>query len=265
MMYILAYLLLGAFAGVMGGMLGIGGGVIIVPVLIALFTWQAFPAEVITVMAVASSLASIIFTSLSAMRAQMKRDAVDWVIFRQWSVVVVLGGFCSGFIAQYLPALAMKQGIAVFLLIVSIIMLSQWVPKPERQLPGPVGTGIIGFICGVASALAGIAGGNIIVPTLVFFNVQMQRAAATASSLGLPIATVGTLGYVIAGLDATARPEWSLGYVYLPAALSVAVMTYLMAPLGVAIAHKLPAKTLKRVFGGLLFFVASSMLWSTLA
>lgn len=263
MVYFLSYALLGAFAGTMGGMLGIGGGVILVPALIALFSWQSFPAEVVTVMAVASSLSSIIFTSFSAMRAQMKRNAVEWAIFRQWSVLVILGGFCSGFIAQHLPPLLMKQGIAVFLMLVSLIMLSQWLPRPERQLPGKVGSGFLGFFSGVASALAGIAGGNIIVPLLAFFNIPMQRAAATASALGLPISAVGTLGYVIAGLDATETPAWSLGYVYLPATLGIAVMAFLMAPVGVAIGHRLPAKTLKRVFGGFLFVVALRMLWSS--
>lgn len=262
-MYFLLYLLLGAFSGTMGGMLGIGGGVIIVPALIALFSWQNFPPDIVMVTAVGSSLGSIIFTSASAMRAQMKRDAVEWGIFRQWSLVVVLGGFCSGFIAQYLPPDLMKRGIAVFLLLVALIMLSQWLPKPERRLPGKFGTGVIGFLSGVASALAGIAGGNIIVPLLAFFNIPMQRAAATASALGLPIASVGALGYVIAGRDAVFTPDWSLGYVHLPAAVGIGVMAYLMAPVGVAISHKLPAKTLKRVFGGLLFIVALRMLWSS--
>ena len=124
--FIAAYLVLGAFAGLMGGMLGIGGGVIIVPVLIILFTWQQLPSELIPILAVASSLGSIIVTSFAAMRAQSKRNAVDWEIFRQWSVLVVIGGFCSGFIASYLPAYGMKLGIAIFLLVVAIIMLSQW-------------------------------------------------------------------------------------------------------------------------------------------
>lgn len=261
--FIPAYLLLGAFAGLMGGMLGIGGGVIIVPVLILLFGWQLLPPELIPLLAVASSLASIIVTSLSAMRAQAKRQAVDWTLFRQWSVLVVVGGFCSGFIASYLPALAMKRGIAVFLLVVAVIMLSQWMPKPERQLPGPAGRGVLGLLAGLGSALAGIGGGNIIVPLLVFFNVPMQRAAATASALGLPIATVGTLGYVLAGWGQQHLPWGTVGYVYLPATLSIAAMTFFTAPLGVAIAHRLPAPVLKRVFGGLLLVVAGRMLWAS--
>jgi uncharacterized membrane protein YfcA len=262
--FIAAYLILGAFAGLMGGMLGIGGGVIIVPVLIILFTWQQLPSELIPILAVASSLGSIIVTSFAAMRAQSKRNAVDWEIFRQWSVLVVIGGFCSGFIASYLPAYGMKLGIAIFLLVVAIIMLSQWSPKPDRQLPGTFGRLFLGLGSGMSSALAGIGGGNIIVPLLVFFNVPMQRAAATASSLGLPIATVGTLGYVLAGWDQSNLPWGTFGYVYLPATLSIAALTFVSAPIGVAIAHRLPAKVLKRVFGGVLLVVAGRMLWTSI-
>jgi len=143
-------------------------------------------------------------------------------------------------------------------------MLSQWTPKPERQLPGKIGSTLLGFFSGVGSALAGIGGGNIIVPVLVFFNVQMQRATATASPLGLPIATVGTLSYVLAGLDVDFGGYSTLGYVYLPAALAIACCSFFAAPVGVAVAHKLPAKTLKRVFGALLLLVATRMLWQSL-
>lgn len=261
MIFIIGYLLLGLFAGLMGGMLGIGGGVIIVPVLITLFTWQQFPSELIPVLAVATSLASIIVTSFAAMRAQQKRKAVDWALFRQWALLVIVGGFCSGFIAQWLPALLLKRAIACFLLLVACVMLSQWLPSPERQMPGRVGSALLGFVSGVTSALAGIGGGNIIVPLLVFFNVPMQRAAATASALGLPIASVGTLGYILAGLDIEFGGVSTLGYVYLPAAVAIALCSFIAAPLGVTLAHRLPAKTLKRIFGGLLLLVAARMLW----
>lgn len=265
MLFILGYLILGAFAGLMGGMLGIGGGVIIVPALIILFTWQHFPPELVPILAVASSLGSIIVTSFSAMQAQRKRNAVDWALFRQWGVLVVTGGFFSGFIAEYLPALVLKQCIAIFLIIVALIMLSQWIPKPDRQLPGKLRTAALGLLSGVVSALAGIGGGNIIVPLLVYFNIPIQRAAATASALGLPIATVGTLGYVLAGWKESGAPDFTLGYVYLPATFCIALMSFFSAPLGVSIAHRLPAATLKRVFGGILLIVAGRMLWTSFA
>jgi len=259
--FIFLYLIIGAFAGVLAGMLGIGGGVIIVPALILIFSVEnIIKSDLIPVVAVASSLASIIFTSLSAMLAQNKRQAVDWSLFKQWAPIVIIGGFCSGFIAEQMPSHIFKLGISIFLLIVSIIMLSQWMPKPDRKLPAGFSRNVIGFMSGLGSGFAGIGGGNILVPLLVFFNVQMQRAAATSSALGLPIASVGAIGYAIAGWNQGSIPDFSLGYIYLPAALSIASLSILTAPLGVKIAHKLPSSTLKRLFGFLLFIVASRMI-----
>lgn len=259
--FLICYLLLGALAGLLGGMLGIGGGVILVPALIFLFEAQGFPTELIPQLAVASSLGSIIFTSAAAMRAQAKRGAVDWVLFRQWSVTVVAGGFCSGFVASLLPALYLKRAIAVFLTFVAVMMLCRWLPKPERHLPGALGRAGLGFASGLGSALAGIGGGNIIVPLLVFFNVPMQRAAATASALGLPIALVGSLGYLMAGWGHTSLPPGAFGFIFMPATLGIAAMALLCAPLGVAISHRTPAARLKRIFGGVLLVVAGRMLW----
>jgi uncharacterized membrane protein YfcA len=258
-----ACLVLGLFAGLMGGMLGIGGGVIIVPCLIFLFSLQQIPPELIPQMAVATSLCSIIITSSSAIYAQAKRGAVDWVLFRQWVWVVIAGGFCSGFIAKLLPALVMQRGIALFLMLVAVILLSQWQPHPSRRLPGPPWSHLLGFGSSMSSGLAGIGGGNIIVPLLIFFNVPMLRAAATASALGLPIALVGTLGFVLAGWQVANLPDLNIGFVYWPAAVAIGATAFISAPWGVAIAHRLPAKTLKRIFGALLLMVSGSMMWSS--
>ncbi|WP_426415292.1 sulfite exporter TauE/SafE family protein [Aestuariirhabdus sp. LZHN29] len=254
-----AYAMLGVFAGIMAGMLGIGGGVIIVPALIFIFDWQGFSPDVIVISAVATSLGTIIFTSVSAAWAQIKRGAVDWVIFRRWVLLVVVGSFFSGFIAQQMQPLVLKMAIALFLLLVSLIMLSKWVPNPSRQMPGAFGTSVLGLLSGVVSGLAGIGGGNIMVPLMVFFNVAMQRAAATASALGFPLATVGAFGYVVSGWGSQ-KLEWSLGYVYLPAMLTIATFTVLMAPIGVALAHRMPAPVLKRCFGAVLLIVSARML-----
>jgi uncharacterized membrane protein YfcA len=262
MIFIVSYLVLGAAAGLLAGMLGIGGGIIIVPMLIFIFSAQQLPAEMVPQLAVASSLGSIIFTSIAAMRAQAKRGAVDWQLFKQWTLALMAGGFCSGYIASWLSAIAMQRAIAVFLLIVATIMFSQWKPKPERELPGPVGRTILGFGSGLASALAGIGGGNIIVPLLLFFNVAIVRAVATSSALGLPIALVGSAGYISAGMGEAQLPPGALGFVYLPATLGIAAMTLLTAPVGVAIAHRMPAHLLKRVFSLLLALVALRMLWT---
>jgi uncharacterized membrane protein YfcA len=173
----------------------------------------------------------------------------------------VTGSFLSGFIAARLPAIVLEIGIAVFLLVISLIMLSKWVPDPARTMPGKGGTTGLGLFSGILSGLAGIGGGNVMVPLMVFFNVPMQRAVATSSTLGFPLAVVGTLGYVISGWGNEVM-SWSLGYVYLPAVGLIAVFTVLLAPVGVALSHRIPAPTLKRCFGGLLLLVAGRMLFN---
>ncbi|MFL1406600.1 sulfite exporter TauE/SafE family protein [Marinobacter sp. M1N3S26] len=260
---IIACSTLGIVAGILAGMLGIGGGVVIVPALVLILSAQGFPSEFIVITAVATSLCTIIFTSVSAARAQIKRKAVDWTIFRLWAPTVVVGSFLSGFIAARLPAAVLEIGIAVFLLVISVIMLSRWVPDPARTMPGKAGTTGLGLFSGVLSGLAGIGGGNVMVPLMVFFNVPMQRAVATSSTLGFPLAVVGTLGYVISGWGQSPA-DWSLGYVYLPAVALIALFTVLLAPVGVALSHKIPAPTLKRCFGGLLLLVAGRMLVNAL-
>lgn len=260
---ILACSALGIVAGILAGMLGIGGGVVIVPALIMILSAQDFPPEFIVITAVATSLCTIIFTSASAARAQIKRQAVDWIIFKLWAPTVVAGSFLSGFIAARLPATVLEIGIAVFLLVISLIMLSRWVPDPSRTMPGKAGTTSLGLFSGVLSGLAGIGGGNVMVPLMIFFNVPMQRAVATSSTLGFPLAMVGTLGYVISGWGREVIP-WSLGYVYLPAVALIAIFTVLLAPLGVALSHRIPAPTLKRCFGGVLLLVAGRMLFNAL-
>lgn len=260
---ILACSALGIIAGILAGMLGIGGGVVIVPALIIILGLQDFPAESIVITAVATSLCTIIFTSISAARSQIKRKAVDWDIFKKWSVTVVLGSFLSGFIAGWLPTKVLEIGIACFLLTVSLIMLSRWVPDPSRAMPGSAGTAGLGLFSGTLSGLAGIGGGNVMVPLMVFHNVPMQRAVATSSTLGFPLALVGTIGYAISGWGANIT-EWSFGYVYLPAAACIAFFTVVTAPLGVALSHRIPAATLKRGFGAFLLVVAGRMLFHAL-
>lgn len=256
---ILTYGALGIVAGILAGMLGIGGGVLIVPALVLILDWQGYPEAFIVISAVATSLSTIVFTSISAARAQIRRGAVDWGIFRNWALTIVAGSFASGFIAGLLPPAVLQGGIAIFLLIVAVIMISKWVPDPARTLPGTGGTAGLGLFSGTLSGMAGIGGGNVMVPLLVFFNVPMQRAVATSSTLGLPLALVGSIGYILAGRNEVIT-DWNLGYVYLPATLLIAIFTVATAPLGVALSHRIPAPTLKRCFGAFLLLVAGRML-----
>ncbi|MBB5021458.1 sulfite exporter TauE/SafE family protein [Desulfurispira natronophila] len=258
---ILFFALVGSCAGVIAGTLGVGGGVIIVPALLFYFTAQGMDQAVAIKMAVATSLATIIFTSLSAILAQGKRKAILWPVVRSWTPYILAGAFFSGHIARLLPALALQLFIGCFLLYAAANMLRNWIPDPRRQLPGPAGTAGAGLFVGVVSGMAGIAGGNVIIPLLVASNVAMANAAATSITLALPIALAGSLGFVTAGWSVAALPEWSLGYIYLPALLGIATFTFLAVPLGVAISHRLPAAQLKRIFGILVLIVAVRILW----
>ena len=261
LLFVISSLSLGAIAGFLGGLLGIGGGVIMVPALLALFSYSGWNEAISIKMAIATSLSAIIFTSIAAIRAQMKRNAVLWPLVKTWTPFILLGSFCSGTVASYLPSVALKGFIGCFLLLASIVMLVRWAPAPHRKLPGKMGTALASFVAGLASALAGIGGGNIIVPTLTWFNVPMKNATATSSTLGLPISVFGTAGFITAGWTVPQLPQYSLGFVYLPAVALIAIMTFIMAPVGVAVAHKISPVRLKQVFGLLLLMMSSRMLY----
>ena len=253
----------GVVGGLLGGMLGIGGGVVIVPALLALFEIFGMPVAQAAPVAVATSLATIIATSSAAARAQWQRKSVDTGLIRRWAPALVVGSLASGPIASQLPAGAFQAFIGCFLLTVGIIMSSAWQPSPQRTLPGGVPGAALGGTAGVVSGLAGIGGGNVIVPTLVYFNVPMRMATGTSSALGVPIAIAGTIGFLVAGWDRPDLPAGTFGFVHLPAALAIAALSFSTAPLGVAIAHRIPAPRLKRAFGALLLVVSIRMLWTT--
>lgn len=263
-MLLLACAATGLIAGVLGGMLGIGGGIVIVPALLLLFDARGIDPLLAAPMAVATSLASIVFTSAAAARAQIRRGAVEWLVVRRWVLFLIAGSLSSGPLALLFPAGALPLFIAVFLLLAATMMMADWRPPPQRTLPGPVGNAGIGYGAGLVSGLAGIGGGNVIVPTLVYCNVPVLRAAATASTLGVPIALFGSLGFVWAGWQQVGLPAGSAGFVYLPAAAAIVALSIFAAPVGVGLAHRLPASTLKRVFAVVLIAAAGRVGYSGL-
>lgn len=254
----------GLLAGLLGGMLGIGGGVVIVPALLVLLEARGVPVTEAAPMAVATSLASIIFTSLAAARAQLRRGAVDWSIVRTWVPFLLLGSALSGPLASRFAAGWLPLFIGLFLLFAATIMFSNWRPAPHRNLPAGAGNAVLGCGAGLLSGLAGIGGGNVIVPTLSYFNVPLIRAAATSSTLGVPIALAGSAGFVWAGWQHVDLPAATLGYVHVPAATAILALSVLSAPLGVALAHSLPAARLKRLFALVLLLAGVRVLLSAL-
>lgn len=254
------FLIVGFFSGFIGGLLGIGGGVIIVPILFLLFSRTGLYApDMILLVAVATSLACIVFTSAFAAYAQIKARRVLWPLVARLLPFLVLGSAAAGYIAPLLPSQSLRLGFAVFLSAVAIIMFFDWKPKPHRVLPGTLGSAPVGFAAGTVSGLAGIAGGNVIVPTLIYFNVPAHNATATASALGVPIAAVGALSYMI--LAPSTDQHGLFGYVDLQAFIFIVLGAVTAAPLGVKFAQRLPAAALKRVFAVMLVCVALRMVW----
>ena len=191
-------MLLGLVSGFLGGLLGIGGGVVIVPALYLIYdTTNRFDSAFILIIAIATSLSCIVFTSASAAYAQYKKQMVQWHLVRKLLLSLLVGSMLSGVLVSSLDPSILKIIIASFLAAVALVMISSWQPTPERRLPGLTGSSFLGIGAGIASGSAGIAGGNIIVPTLIFFNIQPHHATATSSFLGIPIAMSGALGYFL--------------------------------------------------------------------
>ncbi len=254
------YPLLGAFAGLLAGLLGVGGGLIIVPVLVFVFGMQGIADHLLVHLAVGTSLATIVLTSLSSVRAHHLHGAVLWPVFRQLTPGIVTGAWLGAAVADLLPTVALRTFFGMFELYVAVQMTLNIKPKASQQLPGKMTMFGVGNIIGAVSAVVGIGGGTLTVPFLVWSNVSMRKAVATSAACGLPIAVAGSIGFIIAGMNETALPAYSSGYVYWPAFAGIAAASILFAPLGAKLAHRLPAASLKRVFAILLYILAFKML-----
>ena len=257
---VLLYLALGAFAGVMAGLLGVGGGLIIVPVLAGIFHAQQVNAAIIMHLAIGTSLATIVVTSISSVRAHHQHRAVQWPTVWRLTPGIIVGAWLGAAIAHGLPSAALTKIFAVFVLTVSAQMAFGAKPAPHRELPGTAGMALAGGVIGVVSAIVGIGGGSLTVPFLSWCNISIRQAVATSAACGLPIALAGTLGFIITGLNAPERPAWSLGYLYAPALAGVAAASMLTAPLGARLAHTLPTGILKKVFAIFLAVIGIRML-----
>jgi hypothetical protein len=262
---LLAYAAVGAAAGVLAGLFGIGGGLVIVPMLVIIFPLLHLPAHLVMHLALATSMASIIFTSISSFLAHNRRGAVDWSVFWRLTPGILAGSFAGSLVASFLPTAFLKGFFALFLYYVAYRMLLGGKPAASRQLPATPGMFAAGGGIGAVSSWVGIGGGTLTVPFLLWCNVGAHTAVGTAAAIGLPIALAATAGYVAGGLRAADLPAWSVGFVYLPALAGIVATSVSTAPLGVRLAHALPVDKLKRGFAILLVIVASRMAWSLFA
>jgi len=258
------YLALGAVAGVVAGLFGIGGGLLIVPVLIFSFELLGMPAEVTTHSAVATSLATIVVTSISSMMAHNKRGAVRWDLFRPLSVGIVVGAAVGAVFASTLSGETLQLVFGLFVLAVAAQMALSLKPEAGERGTSAAGLAGAGSAIGGLSAIFGIGGGTLSVPYLSWRQVSMQQAVATSAACGLPIALSGALTNIWTGWNHPALIDWSLGYVYLPAFIGIVATSTLFAKVGAKLAHSLDSVKLKKYFAVFLVLVGARLLISNL-
>jgi len=256
---LLLYLSTGAIAGVMAGLLGVGGGLIIVPTLLWSFNHLDIATDHGMQVAVGTSLATIVITSLSSIIAHHRRGAILWGTVRDLTPGILVGAIFGAIVADYLPTHILQMVFAAFVLLVALQMMLGKAPSPHRQLPGTKAMKAAGSAIGSLSAVVGIGGGSLTVPFLAYCNINMQKAVATSSACGLPIAIAGSIGFGITGLNESGLPAWSSGYIYWPAFAGITIASALFAPLGARLAHALPVAILKQVFGVLMLLMGIKM------
>lgn len=257
-----AYVGLGLVVGFVAGLLGVGGGLIIVPVLIVLLHAQGLAAGMEPQLALGTSLASILFTSLSSVRAHHRHGAVEWPLVRRIAPGILIGTLAGALLAAQVSAFVLKLFFVLFLFYAAAQMWFEFRPAPHRGLPGRAGTTLAGGVIGAVSSWVGIGGGTLSVPFMLWHNVPLHRAIATSAAIGFPIAVAGAIGYVLGGRSVEGLPPGSLGFVYLPALAGIVVGSVLTAPLGARTAHRLPVRPLKRIFALLLVTLALRMVWT---
>lgn len=256
---------LGACTGFLAGLLGIGGGMIIVPLLTFIFSRLGFAPHHLVHIAVATATATIMFTSISSAREHHRHGAVRWRTVAGMAPGIVAGSLLGPQMVGGMSTSALAGFFALFVTLSATQMLLDRKPKPSREMPGPAGMFGVGGGIGLISSMVGAGGGFLSVPFQIWCNVPLRNAVATSAALGLPIAAAGTVGFIIAGLREADLPQYSLGFIYLPALFSIVVGSVISAPFGARAAHRWPVKSLKRIFACVLFLLAGYMFWKAIS
>lgn len=261
-MEVLVLIGVGALAGTLAGLLGIGGGIIIVPVLALVFDKQGISADVLMHVSIGTSLATIVITSISSIRTHHQHQAIHWPVFRRITPGILLGGFLGAAVAKFIPGNDLRLVFGIFMLFVAAQMIFGNTTKPHRQLPQTMGMLVTGTAIGTLSSMMGVGGGSMSVPFLTWCNMATRDAIATSSAIGLPIAVAGMVGFIIAGWGVDHRPVWSLGFVNIPAFLSIVVASTLFAPVGARITHRISPRRLRLFFGYFLLILSIKILYT---
>ncbi len=253
------YLLLGSFVGVMAGLLGIGGGLIVVPALLWLLPQAGVDSNIAMQMALATSLATIIFTSSSSSLNHLRLNNIDINVVKRLAPGVIIGGFIGSYLAELIPAQYLTKVFAIIVFLLALHMLFALKLTAARAMPSALFVTLSGGVIGIISSLAGIGGGGLTVPYLNFYGVEMRKAIGCSSLCGTLLATAGMIGFIIHGVDAVNLPSMSLGYVYLPALCGITITSIFTTKIGAKLTTHLPTTTLKKIFAVFLVFIGSKM------
>ncbi len=254
------YLAIGAAVGFLAGLLGVGGGMITVPILVFVFTAKGFPPDHMMHLSLATAMATIPFTSASSVRAHQARHGVDWSVVLGMLPGLALGALLGALVAGAVPSRPLAIFFTAFIFYAAFNMFRNVRPKAARELPGRLGLGVAGAVVSFLASFLAAGAAFMTVPFMTWCNVPLKRAIGTAAAIGFPLALASTAGYVYAGWNVAGLPAGTLGFVYLPALVLVATTSVLTAPWGARVSHRLPVRRLRIVFGLLLLAIALRML-----
>tara|TARA_B100000959_G_scaffold161985_3_gene169630 strand:- start:7820 stop:8605 length:786 start_codon:yes stop_codon:yes gene_type:complete len=257
---IFLYFFLGTFSGVLAGLFGIGGGIIIIPTFFFVFSYLGFADEILSHMVLGSSLGVIVFSSISSTFSHNIKDAVDWGLIRVVAPSIVIGSALGGFTAGLLESNTLQGLVSLFLVVASIQLIFEFPPPPQNPQTNLFGPVIAGGGIGWLSGVFGIGGGIFSVPYFYHRGLKMMNAIGTSAACGIPIAISGSISYMVIGLNDINLPNYSVGYVYLPATIVVGIMSSLTAKFGVNIAHRMKQKKLRIAFAFLVMIMALNLL-----
>ncbi|HET7032350.1 MAG TPA: sulfite exporter TauE/SafE family protein [Casimicrobiaceae bacterium] len=260
---IVAFLALGAVVGFLAGLLGLGGGMTMVPLLTFVFTRQGYPIEHVVHMAIATATATILFTSISSVREHHRHGAVVWPVVAGLAPGVIAGSLVGPQIVGGMSTPVLSAFFGTFVAAAATNILLDRKPKPTRELPGRGGLFAVGSGIGLISSMVGAGGAFLTVPFMTACNVNLRNAVATSAAVGFPVAIAGTIGFVVAGYSQPGLPPHSIGYVYVPALLAIVAASVISAPIGARAAHRWPVAALRRSFAAVLYVLAAYMLWKS--
>jgi uncharacterized membrane protein YfcA len=261
---VVAFLVLGTIVGFLAGLLGIGGGMTMVPLLTFVFTREGFPPEHIVHIAIATATATILFTSIASTREHQRHRAILWSVVAGLAPGVIVGSLAGPQIVGAMSTAVLSLFFGLFVVAAATNIWLDRQPKPSRQLPGRGGLFAVGAGIGLIASMVGAGGAFMTVPFMRACNVPMRNCVATSAALGLPVAAAATVGFIIAGIGQTGLPPHAIGYVHVPALFVIVAASVVSAPFGARAAHRWPVKILKRVFAFVLYALAAYMLWKAI-